>query len=160
MLCNLIWYVHLNNYNPHQSYVHNDEFLEVIELTPDGYPGTGIFYAPDKLNAAKEQEMDPESDWQDTESFRSFSQKSDKHQLGLCSVTREMIFFLPSKEHQSLHLPHDVEEHARVCLTKSLIDKPNQINSQAKKRKVHHKAHKWVFWGKLINFYSWPGLGT
>ena len=67
----------------------------------------------------------------------------------------KIIFFLPSKSHQSKHLPEVVEKHLRNCLESCFRYKSNQFKASSKRRKIN--CHKWVFWGKwgFIVFF-WP----
>jgi hypothetical protein len=63
-------------------------------------------------------------------------------------ATGEVIFLIPSLNHQLKTLSQDLEEVVKETLRKSLKKKQNQVKKASKIRRTF--AKKWVFWGKYF----------
>ena len=111
--------------------MHNKEFLEVTEL--------------EQSDEIHDSFYDPS----DTENFLTVERKDNKHQLFICAKTRELILFVPSKQHQNDILIPKQNHALRSFLEKSLaIKKDNSKKTGRKKRRL--MAEKWIFWGRGV----------
>ena len=88
-------------------------------------------------------------DCKSSELFTAFCQLPDKHQLAICSESKEMVFFLPSSRHQATYFPSKQQKKFRELLMRSMKTKPNNHNKHSKSRQV--RCDKWIFYGKCRN---------
>ena len=94
------------------------------------------------------EKLHPDGIWRSSENFITFKQKLDTHQLVVSATTGEVIFLIPSLNHQLETLPPDLEERVKETLRKSLKMKNNQVKKSSKRRKSF--AKKCFFWGKCV----------
>ena len=98
-----------------------------------------LFYAPQDNMIPTEKCKE----WRSSENFQKFHQLPNQHQLVL-SQTGEMVFFIPSLQHQKFILSED--KKMRNCLALSVEHKRDQMKKTQdnKKRRV---SGKWIFTG-------------
>lgn len=84
--------------------------------------------------------------WCTTDKFLEFAQLKDQHQLVQDEESGQLLFFIPSKNHQNEILTEKLQRKFMIGLKLSVELRNNQINKNARVRQTH--ASKWIWTGK------------
>lgn len=115
----------------------NKENLIVTELKPCGLNNNQFYSDSDETCLS-------------SNGFRQFMPMETRHQLGICSETRQLIFFIPCTK----SFDQTKQQALKNCLLETLKLRPNNINKLSKKRRV--EAKKWVFAGCKFSSFENP----